>query len=153
MKQTQRLERDFEGNTKVLSNTKEVDRSMIFRALNGFEAYPSKDIECLAAAKHTWAMISCGMCAKAKRRLCLRALSNTKQLGRAAISNAKWLPRKLEQWFRTTSSYRAQPSKGFERKARLLLCFRMLPSSFPMIQSPIWTEREMSNAVCIENIM
>ena len=47
------FEKDFEGNTKVLSNKKELAPAIIFRALNGLEAYTSNDFERTMAAEHT----------------------------------------------------------------------------------------------------
>ena len=47
------VEGDFEGNTKVLSKKEKFDRTVILRALNCFEAYPSNDFERPVVAEHT----------------------------------------------------------------------------------------------------
>ena len=68
----------------------------------------------------------------------LRVLPNTKKRARAVISNTKWLRGPPEQRFRSAIGCGARPSSDFERKARPVRCFRVLPGeieSLPIANS------------------
>ena len=91
------FERDCEGNTKVLSNTKKLARAMNFHALKSFEAYPTNHFEHPVAAEHTKAMISGRMAKKTTLRLRSRMLSKYHEHSRATTSSAKWLRSTAEQ--------------------------------------------------------
>ena len=82
-----------------------------FRAAGGCGARPSSDFE--RKARPVWR---------------LRVLPGPNKHARAEISNAKWLRGTLEQRFRAASGYGARPSSDFERKARPVQCFRVLPA-------------------------
>ena len=69
----------------------------------------------------------------------LRVLPNTKRRARAVISSAKWLRSTPEQRFRAASGYGAWPSNDFERKARPVRCFRVLPAWSGLLSPADWS--------------
>ena len=75
----------------------------------------------------------------------LRVLPNTKKRARAEISSAKWLRGTPEQRFRAASGYGARPSSDFERKARPVRCFRVLPAWLEGFRLPIRAEDLLYN--------
>ena len=74
------FERDFAGNTKVLSHPTTLAPA----------AVPSAKLLRPMAAEHARAMCAGGMCEKATLERRLRVLPNTKKRARAEISSAKW---------------------------------------------------------------
>ena len=91
-------------------------------------------------AEHARAVSSSGMCEKTTLGQRLRMLPNTKKRARAMISSAKWPRGTPEQRFRAASGCGARPSSDFERKARPVRCFRMLPAWLGAFRLPIRAE-------------
>ena len=76
---------------------------------------------------------------KEKLGLRLRVLPNTKKRARVMISSARWPRGAPEQQFRAASGYGAWPSSDFERKARPVRCFRVLPAWLVLLSVLDWS--------------